>query len=196
MLSDAAAQKRAQREAALERLRAVAPAAAGLAAAAAARRFLALPEIAASRRVLVCLSFGHEISTQPVIGELLESGRELFVPRADPRDHMLHVHRYPCELITLSFGLCQPPRGAPEVEAGQIDATLDAALVLGLAFDEEGYRLGHGRGYFDRFLAGRRFPAVGFAYETQVVERLPRERHDVPMHAVVTEAGVRRSRRG
>jgi 5-formyltetrahydrofolate cyclo-ligase len=187
-------QKSALREDLARRLEAVSPAQAARAAAACAERFLALPAVASARRLLVCLSFGTEISTAPAIARLQAADRQLYVPRADPRDGQIHVHPYPCELVELGFGLRQPPRGAPEVPSSEIDATLGAALVLGLGFDEDGYRLGHGRGYFDRFLAGRRFPAIGFAYELQVVPRLPREPHDVPMAALVTEASTRHIR--
>jgi 5-formyltetrahydrofolate cyclo-ligase len=186
--SPPADEKRALRATFASRLDGIEPAEASWAAAAAAQRFLALPEIVAARRVLVCLSFGTEIPTGPVIAALEASGREIFVPRADPADHQLHIHAYPCELVTLSFGLCQPARGTPEVQA----ATIDAALVLGLAFDEHGIRLGHGRAYFDRFLARHPMAAIGFAYERQVVPRLPREPHDVPMTALVTESATRR----
>lgn len=181
-------EKRALRSTFASLLDGIEPAEAARAAAAAAQRFLALPEIVAARRVLVCLSFGTEISTEPVIAALAASGRETFVPRADPADGLLHVHAHPCELVTLSFGLCQPARGTPEVPA----ATIEATLVLGLAFDEHGIRLGHGRAYFDRFLARHPMPAIGFAYERQVVPRLPREPHDVPMAAIVTESATRR----
>ncbi len=192
----AAQRKRALRAELPARLEAIAPERAARAAALAAERFLALPEVASARRVLACLSFGPEISTVPVIDALLAAGREIYVPRADARDGLLHVHRYPCELVTLTFGLRQPRRGAPEVDPAALDATLDAVLVLGLAFDEEGYRLGYGSGYFDRFLAGRPFPGIGFAYETQVLDRLPHESHDVPMAALVTESSTRRFKLG
>jgi 5-formyltetrahydrofolate cyclo-ligase len=197
MSSPPAAQaKRALRAELPARLEAIAPARAAHAADLAAQRFLALPEVACARRVLACLSFGSEISTTPVIEALLAAEREVYVPRADPRDRQLHAHRYPCELVTLSFGLRQPPRGAPELDPAAVDATLDAVLVLGLGFDEQGYRLGYGSGYFDRFLAGRSFPAFGFAYEAQILDRLPHEAHDVPMAAVVTEAATRRFKPG
>jgi 5-formyltetrahydrofolate cyclo-ligase len=186
--STLAEEKRTLRETLARRLVGIDPREASLAAAAAAERFLALPEIVASRRVLVCLSFGTEIATQPVIAALEASGREIFIPRADPADRQLHIHAYPCELVTLSFGLCQPARGTPEVPA----ESLDTALVLGLAFDEHGIRLGHGRAYFDRFLARHPVAAIGFAYERQVVPSLPREPHDVPMSALVTESATRR----
>ncbi|MEM8932252.1 MAG: 5-formyltetrahydrofolate cyclo-ligase, partial [Acidobacteriota bacterium] len=67
---------------------------------------------------------------------------------------------------------------------------LDVALVAGLAFDRRGHRLGYGAGFFDRFLADRRFPAFGIARACQIVERLPAEAHDVPMTAVITDADV------
>jgi 5-formyltetrahydrofolate cyclo-ligase len=121
---------------------------------------------------------------------LLAAGRELFVPRADPRDGRLHVHPYPCPLRTLSFGLQQPPRGTPEVAESAIDGVVQAVLVLGLAFDRRGFRLGHGSGYFDRFLARRPFPAIGLAYAAQLLDELPNEPHDVPMAIVVTEEEV------
>lgn len=153
----------------------------------ATERVLAAPEVARAGRIFLCLSFGSELETAPLVGTLLAEGREVYVPRADPRDRQLHVHRYPCELVTLAFGLRQPKRGAPEVPPEAVDTTLDVALVLGLAFDRRGYRLGYGSGYFDRFLAGRPFPALGLAFEQQLVERVPDEPHDIPMRAVVTD---------
>ena len=151
-----------------------------------AARALAAPELARARSVFVCLSFGDELATAPLIDRLAAAGRELLVPRADPADGRLHVHPFPCELATLSFGLRQPPRGAPELDEAELDERIDVALVLGLGFDRRGYRLGYGRGYFDRFLAGRRFPSIGLAFDEQVVERLPVAPHDVPMTLVVT----------
>ena len=156
-------------------------------------RLLQLPEVARSARILTCLSFQNEIDTWRLVDRLLASGCEVYVPRADPRDRQLHVHRYPCDLQELPFGLKQPPRGTREMNAEAINDTIDVALALGLAFDPRGYRLGSGTGYFDRFMAGRPFPAIGMCYQTQLIDRIPDEPHDVPMTAVVTEAGVWRA---
>jgi 5-formyltetrahydrofolate cyclo-ligase len=153
--------------------------------------------VAEARGVLTCLSFGDELDTWGLVEGLLAAGKEVYVPRADPRDRRLHVHRYPCELETLSFGLRQPPRLCPELPEERIGEEIGAVLVLGLGFDRRCYRLGHGGGYFDRFFAEhRRRPrprAVGLAYEVQVVDRLPVEEHDVPMDVVVTEERVVRA---
>lgn len=167
-------------------LRALEPETARAAAERVAEAVLALPEVAGARRVLTCLSFGTELDTWRLADRLLAAGREVFVPRAEAETGRLLVHRYPCELETLSFGLQQPRRGSPEASP----ESLEVALVLGLAFDRRGFRLGHGRGYFDRFLAGRAFPTVGLAYDFQLRDSLPVEPHDVAMTAVVTERQI------
>lgn len=182
--------KAALRERLRARLAEIDPGAAATAADRVAERVLALPEIANAQRIFTCLSFGSEIDTWRLVDRLLAAGRQLFVPRADPRDGRLHVHPYPCPLRTLSFGLQQPLRGAPEVAEGAIDGTLDAVLVLGLGFDRRGFRLGYGSGYFDRFLAHRPFPAIGLAYAKQLLDEIPNEPHDIPMAVIVTEGEV------
>lgn len=182
--------KRALRETLGARLAQLDPATAASAADRIAERILGLPEIVHARRVFTCLSFGTEVDTWRLVDRLLASGRELFVPRADPKDGRLHVHPYPCPLRTLAFGLQQPPRGTPEVPHDAIDGTLDAALVLGLGFDRRGFRLGYGSGYFDRFLVDRPFPAIGLAYSVQLLDEMPCEPHDIPMKVIVSENEV------
>ncbi len=206
---DGAAREVAKEKAALRRelaarLAALAPGERERAAAAAGESLLALPEVAGARRIFTCLSFGAELDTWGLVDSWLARGCEVYIPRADRRDGEIHVHRYPCALRTLAFGLRQPPdpgRGEPpstQIPDAEIDATLDVAIVLGLGFDRRGFRLGYGSGYFDRFLrgggAGRPFPAVGLAFETQLLDRLPAAPHDVPMSVIVSAREiVRRS---
>ena len=174
------------------RLQAIPPEVAHAAADRVAERVLSLPELGGDGAVLSCLSFGAEIDSWRLIDRLLAAGRPVYVPRVDRGDVRLHLHRYPCELQTLSFGLRQPRRGSPSLAPEAVDDTLGAVLVLGLGFDRRGYRLGYGGGYFDRFLSGRRLPAIGLAYDVQIVDELPKEPHDVPMTAVVTETQIYR----
>lgn len=150
---------------------------------------LQLPELAAASGVLICLSFGQELDTWQLVEHLLQAGKDVHVPRALPQGP-LSVHRYPCELRKLSFGLQQPPRSATPVAADQVNEVIDVAFLLGLGFDRAGYRLGYGAGHFDRFLAGRPFPGIGLGYDFQMVDTLPSEPHDIPMAKVVTDCGV------
>ncbi|CAN7531857.1 5-formyltetrahydrofolate cyclo-ligase [Trinickia sp. LjRoot230] len=71
----------------------------------------------------------------------------------------------------------------------------DMLLVPCVGFDDDGYRLGYGGGYYDRTLAGwpgtTRPLTVGVAYEACRLAALPREQHDLPLDAIVTEKSVR-----
>ncbi len=73
-------------------------------------------------------------------------------------------------------------------------ASISVALVPGLAFDNQGHRLGRGAGIYDRLLAS--LPAgvfrIGCVEANRMVPELPREAHDVPMNAVVTPEGILR----
>lgn len=171
------------------RLSAIDPAERRRGADAVADRILGLPRLDRPLRILSCLSFGSEIDTRGLVDRLLAAGHEVYVPRADLPTRTLSVHRYPCDLERLAFGLEQPPAGTAGLSDDEIGG-LDLAIIVGLAFDRRGYRLGHGGGFFDRFLARHPLDAVGVAFELQIVDRLPVEPHDRPMDRIVTERGV------
>ena len=80
----------------------------------------------------------------------------------------------------------------PRAHAPVRTATLTAVIVPGLAFDRRGHRLGRGAGVYDRFLAtlAPHTLRIGVIPDAQLVDALPTEPHDVPMHLVVTEQGV------
>jgi 5-formyltetrahydrofolate cyclo-ligase len=87
------------------------------------------------------------------------------------------------------FGIPEPAPGAPQ---GDCPAP-DLIILPGLAFDRTGTRLGAGGGYYDRLLARPSYadiPRLGLAYAFQLVETLPREAWDLPVHAVCSEQGI------
>jgi 5-formyltetrahydrofolate cyclo-ligase len=84
--------------------------------------------------------------------------------------------------------------------------TLVPDLVIAplIAFDREGYRLGQGGGYYDRTLSALRLAAlgtggrlfvIGLAYAGQEVDRIPKDAHDQPLDAILTESGYHRIRK-
>lgn len=115
-------------------------------------------------------------------------GPEVLVTRTN-EDGTLTVHPFDSALERHPYGFQQPVGSARQIDPSRIDV----ALVPGLAFDEAGTRLGRGAGYYDELLARLRRDAlvVGVAPDAAVVERLPREAHDVAMTHIVTESGVR-----
>jgi len=87
--------------------------------------------------------------------------------------------------------LCRGQLGFDEPEAGEPAPPPHLVLVPGLAFDRAGGRQGRGGGYYDRWLAGAAPGAflLGICFSCQLRDSLPREPHDRPVHAVLTELG-------
>lgn len=73
-----------------------------------------------------------------------------------------------------------------------VDSTsIDLILMPGIAFDQHGYRLGMGAGYYDRFLPkALQAITVGVCWSTNVLHNLPRESHDLPVEYLLTEMGI------
>lgn len=94
------------------------------------------------------------------------------------------AHRCGEPLRTNRFGIAEPAHGAAVAPL-----RLSAALLPLVAFDDAGRRLGMGAGYYDRRFASRHTVLVGVAHELQQVSSLPHNDWDVPLDAVVTEAG-------
>lgn len=130
----------------------------------------------------VYLSRGTEADTETVIRALLREGKRVCVPRLE--GERMFAAPYAAEMSPNRFGILEPAAG---------DEPCEIAVVPLLAVDGQGYRLGYGGGYYDRYFARRPSALrVGLCYEAQLARSLPREAGDMPLHAVITEAGIRR----
>ncbi|MET7473496.1 5-formyltetrahydrofolate cyclo-ligase [Streptomyces sp. NPDC005648] len=168
-----------------------------------AGRALELPEVAQARTVAAYVSVGSEPGTLALLDALRECGARVLLPALLP-DNDLDWGAYTGEgsLARVQHGgrmALFEPAGA---RLGP-DAVTEADVVLlpGLAVDARGMRLGRGGGSYDRVLArlehaGVRPALVVLLYDTEVVEHVPEEAHDRPVHVVVTPSGVRRFRGG
>ncbi len=170
--------------------------AATLAAEAAARHLFTIGPVADARTVALYAPVRAELDCSPAARELAARGVRLAYPRViGPAKH-LEFHEVelsaagPPPLGPGTFGIPEPAASAPIVPLDHIDLF----LVPGLAFDRTGARLGWGHGFYDRALA--RAPSavrVGYCYACQLVDHVPREAVDLPMHYLVTEAGASRA---
>ncbi len=144
------------------------------------RRVEALPEFAAARCVALFAALADEPDTRPML-ERWAAGRRIVLPRVE--GEAMRFYDYdPQSLRIGSFGIDEPQLG----EACD-PADIDLIIVPGVAFTASGARLGRGRGYYDRYLAqpALRASMVGVCYAHQIVDALPVEPHDIPMHRVV-----------
>ena len=156
-----------------------------------AARLRPLLDRLAPRTVMVFSSFGSEVSTRNIIETLLEAGRRVALPVVAGHDMRAVSFRLGDPVRTARYGAAEPASAA-EVPPDAIDVV----VVPGLAFDRRGYRVGYGRGYYDRFLVRTRPDAtrIGIAFHAQVVEAVPHGDADQPVDAVVTEVDIVRCR--
>jgi 5-formyltetrahydrofolate cyclo-ligase len=148
----------------------------------------ALPLIQAARTVALYAPLGTEAEPTELARRILARGGRVVYPRSIVGERRLVFCR--CDVTDLvrgPLGAREPPVGAPVVDVEDIGCV----VMPGVAFSEDGVRLGRGGGYYDATL--RTMPAatrVGLAFDVQLVPSLPREPHDAPLDAVVTEARV------
>lgn len=117
----------------------------------------------------------------PFVGSL--RGVHWAWPRMD--GERLEFHRTET-FVKGRFGIAEPE---PTSEIVRLES-LKGALIPGLAFDREGGRLGRGKGFYDRTLAGFRGLKIGVGFSLQLVEGIPMDDWDVRMDAVITEQSV------
>ena len=147
-------------------------------------RLLAGPEAARAGSVFIYVSQGNEVDTRALIGEFLRQGKTVTVPLITGEGTM-EAHRITCagDLSPGKFGIHAPR--SPRPFAGDPDL----AVCPGVAFTARGDRLGRGKGYYDRFLAGHPGSfAVGLCYDFQVVDEIPSSPEDRPVALIVTES--------
>ncbi|PLX90800.1 MAG: 5-formyltetrahydrofolate cyclo-ligase [Desulfuromonas sp.] len=127
-----------------------------------------------------------EVATELLFNEARKQGKRICYPRvAGERMAFIEVDDLGC-LSPGSFGLLEPDVGS-DVPV----AELELMVLPGVAFDRYGYRLGYGKGFYDRELHSAGFTGVlaGLCFGFQLLDRLPVERHDVPVDCLVTEQG-------
>ncbi|MFI8832262.1 5-formyltetrahydrofolate cyclo-ligase [Streptomyces afghaniensis] len=167
--------------------------------AALAGRALELPELARAGTVAAYVSVGSEPGTLALLDALCARGVRVLLPALLPDNDLdWGVYEGEGSLARVQHGgrmaLFEP---AGERLGPDAVTTADAVLLPGLAVDARGMRLGRGGGSYDRVLArleraGARPALVVLLYDSEVVEHVPEEPHDRPVHAVVTPSGVRR----
>lgn len=131
-----------------------------------------------------------ELDPRPALQRLADAGHPLALPRMYGRQEPLvfHLWRPADPLLPGGFKVMEPDPSRPVVRPDMVLAPL-------LAFDRAGRRLGYGRGYYDRTLAGLRRdkPAVlviGLAFAVQQVPKVPADVTDERLDAVITDAGL------
>jgi len=136
----------------------------------------------------ICLymSTPDEVDTKPLLAAALNADKTVVFPRVDKDRLVLHRVRSVTDFAGGAYHILEPKRSTQIADP----ASVDLFIIPGIVFDWEGYRIGYGKGYYDRLLAGISVPIIGLAYAIQMVAQVPHTSYDVPMTMVVTEEEV------
>lgn len=134
-----------------------------------------------SNNVMLFASLPDEIPTHSVI-ERWAQEKNVFLPRVKGEE--LEIIKYePNSLQQGSYDIMEP-MGVQTFDP----SALDLVIVPGVAFDHHGNRLGHGKGFYDRFLGHTRATTIAVCFDCQLVDFIPTEPHDLPAQHVVTKS--------
>lgn len=133
----------------------------------------------------------EEIDVMPIALDALAKGKRIAFPKCDPESRTMDYHFITSidELQKGYFDILEPPEDAPIFDR-EADGARTVCFVPGLLYDAAGYRLGYGKGFYDRYLSSFSGNAVGVVYSDFIVQSVPRGRFDVSLKILLTEKGV------
>jgi 5-formyltetrahydrofolate cyclo-ligase len=151
-------------------------------------RILATRRFEEAQTIMAYCSFGSEIDTRPFLRAVIDRGKTLVLPKINRVAGILDLYQVvnlETDLITGLWNIREPN---PATCAPAAPSDIDLILVPGVAFDRQGGRIGHGKGYYDRLLVQcPRAYKIAAAFEVQVFDKVPMEPHDILIDALVTE---------
>ena len=154
-------------------------------------RLFGLEEVQRAGCVAFYASYGSEVETQGMMAHGLVHGKRISVPKVQS-DRTLIFFEIDHPVRDLRPGW----KGIPEPHSDSLrrvePANIDLLVVPGIAYDEEGNRLGQGAGFYDRLLAklAGEIPVVALAFDLQIISKVPAMARDVQVDIIVTEKRV------
>lgn len=156
--------------------------------------FLASITYRYAKVLLMYAPLDGEIDVMPIARQALADGKTVAFPRCQTADCTMVYHTVssPEALVPGYCGIREPAEDAPVWHPGGASAKdHPVCIVPGMVFDRAGYRIGYGKGYYDRFLTAFPGVRVGMIYADCVLPAVPRGRYDLSVDVLVTEKGVR-----
>lgn len=134
-----------------------------------------------SEKIFIYVGFGSEILTETFIKKWINK-KQIFVPKIENGKMNLIRLKSWDDLAPGHFGVLEPT--SSDYYEGKIDLVVTPSIV----FDKNGYRLGYGKGYYDRYFTENEYRiSVGLAYHKLLQENVPKEEHDKQVDIIITE---------
>ena len=150
-----------------------------------AEKLFSLDVYLSCEKVFAYFSYSQEVQTEFIIEKALADGKKVALPRCESSGAMSFYYiESAAGLEKGTFkGILEPKANAEKAEADE--KTL--VIVPALAYGRDGTRLGHGMGYYDRFLSVCRGKTIGLCFEKCLFKTLPQDGFDRPVSVIITE---------
>ena len=141
--------------------------------------------------VLMYAPLSNEIDVMPIAEAAWKNGKKVAFPRCDKATHTMkyHIVSSPDELVVDSYGIREPKPELPVYDPTWGESAV--CFVPGLLYDKAGFRLGYGKGFYDRYLSEFKGSRIGVVYSDYIMPNVPRGRFDVSVDILLTENGVK-----
>ena len=142
--------------------------------------------------VLLYAATDNEIDVSAIAEAAFKAGKKVAFPRSDKETHTMRYHFVSSldELSVDTYGIKEPPMDAPIYEPA-LESGSAVCFVPGLLYDKAGFRLGYGKGFYDRYLSSFSGCKIGVIYSDYILPVVPRGRFDVSVDTLLTEKGVK-----
>ena len=150
------------------------------------QRLLQEPSIIKGKTIAVTMSGFPEVETREIIKALWGMKKIVAVPKCEPKTHKMDFYAIINfdQLETVYLNIEEPKI----VESTSIPKQeIDVMIVPGVVFNEVGYRVGFGGGYYDRYLSAFSGEKMSIAFDEQIVDAVPTEAHDIPVNIILTD---------
>ncbi|MBM7650046.1 5-formyltetrahydrofolate cyclo-ligase [Bacillus ectoiniformans] len=149
-----------------------------------ANQLFAMEEWREAETVGLTVSSDLEVDTWQIIKQGWKEGKRITAPKCSPAEKSMQFYEVPSFLALeqTNFGLYEP-KPVPNLLVNKQD--IDLLIVPGLAFTKQGYRLGFGGGYYDRYLEQFEGEVLSLCFDRQLREDIPIEPHDIPVKKLV-----------
>lgn len=134
-----------------------------------------------AQTIATFLSFPFEYDTSLLINQMQKDKKKILIPKTYPKGKMDFVVYEPDQLVETHFGLREIPNGKPVDKSA-----IDLIHVPGLVFNEDGFRIGFGGGYYDRYLADYQGMTVSLIYPFQICNFEEKE-YDMAVREVIRD---------
>jgi len=145
-----------------------------------------MTEFKESPTILFYVSYDNEVYTHEMIKDSITNKKNVVVPLTDKKNKILILSKLDSwdDLNPGAYNILEPKK--EKIKEISVDE-LDLIIVPGVGFDQQGHRIGHGKGYYDNLLKNSEKLTIGLAFEFQIIKNIPIEKHDIPIDKIVTE---------